>query len=117
MADIDIDLPGDLGDIASSEIATSAEWWNDPWPEQEHFRNMPLLPDEAKIHGAAAERCPETGFIWERGSGSASKVQQTAACKRNLCNRDWCIAYLRTDPHAGYRHPGLHKHYERFLKS
>lgn len=70
---------------------------------------LPLLDADKRMHGADAERCSETGFVFERGSGALPKAQQTALFKQNLADPLWVEKYKANDPHARIRHPELFK--------
>ena len=67
----------------------------------------PLLPVEIAIYGAGAEVDPESGFVFETGSGAHPRHIQTALHKANLANPEWVAAYKFADPHARIRHPEL----------
>jgi hypothetical protein len=66
-----------------------------------------LLPIEIAQFGADAEVCPETGFVFERGSGALTKPEQTAMFRRQLADPNWVADYMRSDPMARIRHPQL----------
>lgn len=85
------------------------------WPPV--FRGVPLTSYEKRIYGDDAERCEETGFIFEAGSGALPKAEQTANFKANLLNPEWCLSYLRSDPHAQTRHPKVFEHYHSRLRA
>jgi hypothetical protein len=104
-------LPGLIPD--SEMIRPAAPEVIDEWPPL--FRDLPLTEMEKKVYGEDAARCPETGFVWEAGTGANSRRQQTAQFKANLCNREWVLHYLRTDPQAGVRHPKLLEYYRSQL--
>ena len=101
-------LPGALPDTVTIHPAAPEDVAE--WPPV--FRGVPLTEYEKRVYGEDAERCEQTGFIFERGSGALSKEVQRAQFKANLTNREWCLFYLRSDPHAQTRHPALWKHYK-----
>jgi hypothetical protein len=68
-----------------------------------------LLPAEIRIFGADAEVCPETNFVFERGSGALSKAEQTALYKKRLTIPSLVAEYISSDLHAQIRHPELFK--------
>jgi hypothetical protein len=79
------------------------------WPPL--FHDVPLTEDEKRVYGSDAERCEETGFIFERGSGALTRPQQTKLFKERLCNPVWVREYFRSDPNAARRYPKLERHY------
>jgi hypothetical protein len=77
-------------------------------PEKRTGRyTAPLTDWERHVHGVGAERCPETGFVFESGIGALPKAAQAEMFKRQLADRDWVAAYMQNDPHARDRHPEL----------
>jgi hypothetical protein len=80
------------------------------WPPL--FRGAPPTDYEKRVYGEDAEVDEITGFIFERGTGALSKEVQRARFKANLTDPDWCLNYLRNDPHAQTRHPALWEHYK-----
>jgi hypothetical protein len=102
-----IELPQALPPQA--ELVTLAA--DKPWPPV--FRGVAPTEYEKKIYGADAERCEQTGFIFELGSGALRKEVQTAQFKANLLNPEWARGYFRSDPNAGARHPKLLVHYRK----
>jgi hypothetical protein len=76
-------------------------------PSAKRRYTEPLTVTEQLIFGADAERCPETGFIFESGSGAHPRSVQTALFKRNLADSDWVAKYKASDPHARILHPEL----------
>jgi hypothetical protein len=94
-------------------IVPKTEGDTNAWPPV--FRGVPLTDYEKRVYGEDAQRCAYTGFIFERGHGALSLEAQTANFKANLLNPDWCLLYLRSDPHAQDRHPKLYEHYKSRL--
>jgi hypothetical protein len=106
------DLPGRLpGSHSATELDSAPGDWDRPWPPV--YKDVPPTELEKKMFGHDCERCPETGMIWEQGSGCLSKAEQTAVFKQQLNDPTWCRVYLTSDPSAATRHPKLLAFYKQ----
>ena len=105
--DLPATLPGNHGGVDAPVPKTVFG----PWPE--HFAGVEPTKLERNTFGEDTAVCAETGFCFETGIGAASREQQTASFKQQLCDAEWCRSYLLNDPMANKRHPGLMRHYKQ----
>jgi hypothetical protein len=80
---------------------------SEEWPHA--YADLPLTKAEQQVYGSDAERCPETGFIYECGIGAVSRAEQTKQFKAQLNDPQFIECYLRHDPAALALHPELRR--------